>query len=253
MSGSTSPMKSVQRSFDVIDVLWELDGAGPTEIAEEMDIPRSTAHVYLQTLQSTGYVVNTDGRYELSHAFLAMGSRLKHRNQIYQASQTALEELAAETGEVVTLIVEEAGRAVFLHIERGETAIELGLYSGITIPLYSHASGKTILSTLSEDRVDEIIDRHGLDSITSETITDRATLLEKLESVRADGYAVDWDQQIEGMGTIGVPIVVDEQLKGSIGIACPTERVKSESYQTELLNRLRETNETITIKYQYGT
>ena len=135
-----SGMKSVQRAFDVIDVLWKLDGAGPTEIANEMDIPRSTAHIYLQTLETTGYVVSTDGTYELGHAFLSMGSRIKHRNRIYMISRRPLKELADETGEVVTLVVEEAGEAVFLQRESGERAIELGLYAGLKTPLYSHAA-----------------------------------------------------------------------------------------------------------------
>ncbi|ELY50444.1 IclR family transcriptional regulator [Natronolimnohabitans innermongolicus] len=248
-----SGMKSVQRAFDVIDVLWKLDGAGPTEIANEMDIPRSTAHVYLQTLESTGYVVSTAGTYKLSHAFLSMGSRIQQRNQIYQVSRRAIPDLAEETGEVVTLVIEEAGEAVFLQRESGEKAIELGLYAGLTLPLYSHAAGKTILSQLPSKRVDEIIDTRGLEPVTTETITDRERLREELETIRSDGYAVDWDQQIEGMGTIAVPIVVDDTVEGSIGIACPTERVKNESYRMELVNKLRETNETITIKYRYGT
>lgn len=248
-----SGMKSVQRAFDVIDVLWKLDGAGPTEIAGEMDIPRSTAHVYLQTLESTGYVVSAGGTYELSHAFLSMGSRIQQRNQTYQVAQRSLRELADETGEVVTLVIEEAGEAVFLDRESGNQAIELGLYAGLTIPLYTHAAGKAILSHLPTDRVDEIIDTRGLEPVTSNTITDRDSLHEELETIQSDGYAVDWDQQIEGMGTVGVPIVVDEQVRGSIGIACPTERVKDDAYRTELLNKLREANETVSIKYRYGT
>lgn len=248
-----SGMKSVQRAFDVIDVLWKLDGAGPTEIANEMDVPRSTAHVYLQTLESTGYVVSDAGTYELSHAFLSMGSRIRQRNQIYQVARRAIQDLADETGEVVTLVVEEAGEAVFLHQESGEKAIELGLYAGLTIPLYTNAAGKAILSQLPAGRVTEIIDTQGLEPVTTETITDRQRLLDELETIRSDGYAVDWEQQIEGMGTIGVPIVVDETVEGSISIACPTERVKNESYRTKLVNKLRETNETVMIKYRYGT
>lgn len=117
MVGTTAPMKSVQRAFDVIDALWKLDGAGRTELARTMDIPRSTAHVYLQTLASTEYVVGADGTYELSHSFLSMGSKLKYRNQLYQVSHRSLRELADETDEVVTLVIEEAGEAVFLHNE----------------------------------------------------------------------------------------------------------------------------------------
>ncbi|ELY99161.1 hypothetical protein [Natrialba aegyptia] len=38
MAGTTAPITSVKRAFDVIDALWKLDGAGPTELARTMDI-----------------------------------------------------------------------------------------------------------------------------------------------------------------------------------------------------------------------
>lgn len=246
-------MKSVLRAFEVLNVLWEVNGAGPSTIAKQIDIPKSTAHVYLRTLQETGYVINEDGEYRLSHQFLTTGSRIKHRNSLFQASETKLRELAFETGELVTLVVEEAGHSVILDKESGDRSLELGIYSGMVTPLHSNATGKVILAHLPSDRTDEIIDTHGLESLTKETITDEETLRTELNTVRERGYAVDWDEQVKGMGLIGAPIIVDDQLLGAAGIACPTGRIKDEAYQRELLQKLEGTIDSITIKYRYGT
>ncbi|ELY50903.1 IclR family transcriptional regulator [Natronolimnohabitans innermongolicus] len=253
MSDATPPMSSVLNAFDVLTVLWEVNGAGPSAVARRMDMPKSTAHVYLRTLEETGYVVNEDGEYRLSHQFLSTGSRIKHRNSLFQASEAKLRDLAMETGELVTLVIEEAGQSVILHKDTGDRSLELGIYSGMITPLHSNATGKAILANLPPERVDEILETQGLTALTSATITDEAQLRAELEVVRERGYAVDWDQQVQGMGLIGAPIEIDGRLEGAVGIAGPTGRIQDEAYQTELLQELRGTIDSITIKYRYGT
>ncbi|NGM70420.1 IclR family transcriptional regulator [Natronolimnobius sp. AArcel1] len=252
MTDGTPPMNSVLRAFDVLNVLWEVNGAGPSEVAAQMNVPKSTAHVYLRTLRETGYVVNDGGEYRLSHRFLTTGSRIKHRNSLFQASEAKLQELATETGELVTLVIEENGRSVILDIESGNRSLELGIYSGMITPLHSNATGKAILAHLPSERTDEIIDQ-GLERRTEETITDEETLRAELETIREQGYAVDWDQQVKGMALIGAPIIINGQLKGSAGVVCPTGRIKDETYQHELLQKLEGMVDSITIKYRYGT
>lgn len=253
MTDTTPRMSSVLRAFDIIHTLWEVNGAGPSEVARQMDLPKSTAHVYLQTLQETGYVVNDDGEYRLSNRFLSMGSRIKHRNSLFQVSELKLRELAIETGELVSLVIEEFGRSVILHKESGTRSLELGIYSGMVTPLHSNATGKAILAYLSEERRDEIIANRELTKLTDETVTDEEKLRAELADVREDGYAVDWDQQVVGMGLVGAPIIIDDQLAGAVGIVCPTGRIKDESYQTELVQKLQGTIDSISIKYRYGT
>lgn len=250
---NTPTLSSVLRAFDILTVLWETNGAGPSEVAARMDIPRSTAHVHLQTLNETDYVVNEDGEYRLSHQFLATGSRIKHRNSLFQASEQKLRELARETGELVTLVIEEAGQSVILHKEAGDRSLELGIYSGMITPLHSNATGKVILAYLPQKRTNEILETRGLTQLTSTTITDKERLYSELSTISERGYAIDWDQQVQGMGLIGAPVIINDHLKGAVGIVCPTGRIQNETYQTELLQELRGTIDSITVKYRYGT
>lgn len=253
MTPDTPPMTSIQRAFEIVEALWELRGAGPSEIAAHLNLSKSTAHVYLRSLQSTGYVINHGGEYELSHAFLTMGSRLKYRSRIFQASKSELRTLAQETGELVTLVIEEAEKSVILHQEPGEQALELGIYPGMTIPLHTHAAGKLFLAYMDQHRTDEIVKRHELEQVTEHTITDREALVAELNQIRKDGYAFDWNQQVKGMGLIAVPIIVDEELEAALSIACPTGRLTDDMYREELRQKLQETVDTLMIKYQYGT
>ncbi|MBP1954788.1 DNA-binding IclR family transcriptional regulator [Halarchaeum rubridurum] len=248
---TTPTMQSVERVFEVVDVLWREDGAGPAAVAEALDIHRSTAHGYLRSLEAVGYAVNDGGTYELSYRFLDMGTRLQYRNRVFQAAREEISRLSRETGELPTLAVEEAGGAVILHQRPGENALELGTYSGMRTPLHTTASGKTILAHMPAERVDAVLDG-GLERVTDRTVTDPERLRERLASIREDGHAVDVDQQVVGMGTVAVPLHPDDDHVASLAIACPSERIRNESYQDELVGALKESRNRISIKYQYG-
>lgn len=73
-----------------------------------------------------------------------------------------------------------------------------------------------------------------------------------MEAIRNREYAVDWDEQVVGIGMIAVSIRINGNLHGTLNIVAPTGRIRNESYQTELLEKLREVNDEITINYQYG-
>ncbi|ELZ28764.1 ArcR family transcription regulator [Halogeometricum pallidum JCM 14848] len=245
-------MTSILRAFEIIRTLWEVRSAGPSEIASLLGISKSTAHVYLHSLQSTGYVINDGGKYRLSYQFLTMGSRLKYRSRIFQVSKEEIRALADETGELVTLLIEESAEAILLHQETGSRALELGTYPGMTLPIHTHAAGKVFLAYMEESRTRAIITEESLERQTEATIVDAQTLQAEVEQIRTDGFAFDWDQQVQGMGVIAVPIVVDGVLRAVLGIACPTGRLRDETYRTELRRKLQEKVDSVTIKYRYG-
>jgi len=253
MTSETPPMKTIVRAFEVVHVLWELGGAGPSKIARHLDLSKSTAHVYLRSLESTGYVVNRGGEYELSYEFLTMGSRLKFRSRLFQTSKNEMQLLAEELDEMVALFVEERGYAIILHQEMGDQALELGTYPGLKLPLHSHASGKLLLANMDDDQRTEIIDERGLPKVTEETVTDLDALRTELESIREAGYAFDWNQQVNGMGVIAVPIAVGDDVKAALSVACPTGRLQNDDYRDELKRKLQGTVDTLSIKYQYGS
>lgn len=245
------PLGTVARTFEVVDALQGSDGATPAELADELDIPRSTAHDYLRSLEWTGFVVGDEGRYRTSFAFLSVGGRRRNQNRLFRAAEPEMKRLADDTGELPSLAVEEGGECVILHTRKGEQSLDLGMYPGLRTPIHSHATGKALLAHLDEDRIDALLSGD-LEQRTEYTETDPDVLREELAGVRENGYAADWDQQVVGMGTIAVPIIVEGELVGALSLSGPTGRVSDEEYRNELLKNLREAANTITVSYQYG-
>ena len=68
------------------------------------------------------------------------------------------------------------------------------------------ALGKVLLSHLSEQQVRAIVDRTGLPARTAATITDVESLLRELEGARARGFAVDDEEDCEGVFCVAAPV-----------------------------------------------
>lgn len=243
-------VKAGHTMFRIIDALQELDGAGVTELSKHLDIPKSTVHSHLRTLYENEYVVVDDSNtYELGLKFLERGwyRRETYPGNLPTVAEPVLERLADETGEAVWLMVEEHGRAVYLNKAIGEwgaptTPTENRV--GKRQEIHNIAAGKAILAHLPEERVRDIIDRHGLVKRTDRTITDPETLFEELEAIRERGYAYNTGEMFQGARAVAAPIVVGERVYGSITVAGPEQRMKGERFHEELPNLiLAATNE----------
>lgn len=253
MSSDRSSLTTIERAFEVMDLLWKLDGSGPTELAAHLDIPDSTVYEYLRSLSQTKYVVREKGEYRLSAYFLTVAGQMRSRNRLYQVSKPEMRRVADETGELIGLTIQDGGWAVVLHQEEGDQALSLGTYPGASTPLHTIAGGKAILAHLPDDQIDEILHEGELEARTEHSVTDPSELRAEFETIRRRGYALDWDEQVVGMGMVAAPILVEESILGSVGIVVPSRRIRDEGYREELIRTIEEMENTITVNYRYGT
>lgn len=231
--------RSVTRALRIIDTLAENGGMGVSDIATAVDLPVSTVHDYLQSLCSSGHVIKEGTGYRTSTWFLEIGHKHRRQREIYDAVEGELEAAATETGEQVTLIVEENGDGVLLAVAEGEKAVELPAYPGARVPLYANAGGKAILAHVDPDRLEALLDQQAFDPITKRTITDRSVLSEQLETVREQGYAVDRGERIAGFVCLAVPVLDRrDTVRGSICVCGPERRITDERRE-EILTTIR--------------
>lgn len=235
-------LQTVERATEIIRVLSELDGAGVSTIAERLDISVSSAHSHLATLQAAGYLVNEDDQYRLSYRFLHLGEYVRNSSDLYRFGRSEADKLATKTGHYVHLFTDEKGMGVNIYEARGEHAEEYD-YQSLKLqrrePLHISASGKTILSTLSDDAVRELVDQHGLEAYTENTITDEPTLMEELDRIRDRGYAVNDEEEIIGYSAVAAPIQTgSDNVVGSISVAGPSRFFDSEESIQELAEQV---------------
>lgn len=255
--GTTAPddrthVKTVRTAFQILRVLKSLDGATMTEVAEALDLPKSSTYNHLQTLEYEGYVVKNGQTYEIGLHLLDLGAFARQKQTLYDVAQPELETVAKETGEQVNLLVEENGRGIFLLRERGENAVNLDSYAGQSVHLHTTALGKTILAHLPSERCDEIVDRYGLPEKTENTITDRGTLEEELEEIRSDGVAYDMEERVRGLHCVAIPLFSDDSISGAISVSGPNSRMSEQRIQDDILPALRHAANIIELNQTYS-
>lgn len=236
----TKPVQAAATAFKIIESLRELDGAGVSELASHLDMPSSTVHDHLRTLESAEYLINTGEEYRIGSRFLELGGYARSRRRLYRLAQPETEKLADQTGEHANLLIEEHGKGIFLYKAKGEDAVQLDTYIGMRVHMQTTSLGKSILAHYPREKVHKILDRHGLPPATEQTVTDRDTLFDELETIRNQGYATDDEERVEGMRCVAAPILdKDGNVLGAVSVSGPTSRMDEEVFTQTMPKTVR--------------
>ena len=246
------PIKAVKNAFQVVEALVERDGATVAELMECLEMPQSTVHDYLRTLERIGYATKAqDGQtYRVSMRFLDIGEEVRQGMQFFNVADPHIQRLANETGERVSLMIEENGLGVLLNGARKDPEEDMP-HVGTHNRLHAIAPGKAILAAIPRDNVEWIIDRHGLREYTSSTITRRKELFEALETVGEQGHAFDDQERFEGLHGVGVSVNVDNRIWGAIGLYGPASRLDGDRYREDIPDLLKRTANIIEVNMNF--
>lgn len=240
MAEAKNPVGAVETTIQIIETLEALDGAGVTEIANEIGLNKGTVHNHLSTLSKHDFVIQRDGKYHTGLRFFEMGERTRNRLKVYELAIPEVDKLADETGELASLLVEEHGRGIYLYRSWGEQALKLDTQIGSRVPLHTTGLGKSILAHLPERRVNEIIDEYGLQGLTENTITEEDALFDELDTIREQGIAIDREERTEGVNCIASPIQTnDGKVLGAVSIAGPVSRMEGKKLEVEMADLVR--------------
>jgi DNA-binding IclR family transcriptional regulator len=227
-----------------------LEKVGVTELAESVDMPVSTVFNYLQTFEQHEYVKKDGDRYELANRFIHIGDFAKHRLPIYRVGKPNVVWLAEETGKTANLVVEEYNRAIYLMSENREQ--NLRNYSHVRRREYLHttAVGKAILMTMSDQEVDEVIESEGLVEMTSETITSREELLADIDDARDRGYAINNEENTNGILAVGAPIENPDGSYAAVSVSGLVSRHTSSDIHENLAPLVQDAAKAIQVELQ---
>ena len=174
----------------------EKAGASPDnierELAEETGLAKSTVHRLLASLVGLGYVVQDEenGHYRLTLKMFELSSGIVDSMDIMGVAKAHLERLSQRTGEAVHLVIRDGRDIVYIYkTESGP--MRMSSRVGLRSPLYCTGVGKAILATLPGDELEDIWTHSNVQKLTDKTITDLEELRSQLVEVRANGYAID--------------------------------------------------------------
>mgnify|MGYP006280760085 FL=1 len=252
MTNDPNRIKAVENAFDIVENVATLDGCGVRELADYMDLPKSTAHVYLKTLEDIGYLIRRDGKYHLGLRFLNIGGQVRHNSNLYQVGRNEVDELARETNDVATIGCEESGYRVMLYRTEPTSAVFNNAPTGEYTRMHYTALGKEILSQKSDEEIVSIAERHGLPQPTEHTIGNIDALLDEIETIRSRGYSVEDEERVNGVKSVAVPLETDETMPhAAISVAGPRHEFDAHRIDEELVPALQNTANVIELKMKH--
>ena len=234
-SESIPAIEATHKSIKIMQVVKKESQVTLTDLADRLDYSKSTVHHHLTTLQSAGYVVRGDNGYRIGLLFLDYGIHAQQSNLLYSVAKGKVDELAAEIGENVWVMVEENGFGVFLYHSSETQPVKTYTRDGYRAPLHAFAAGKAILAFMEHGEIDDIVDRRGLPSQTAQTVTEQGALEHELEKIRECGVAFNRQESMAGINAIAAPIMDPSDAPlGSISIAGPANRLRGNYLEADL-------------------
>jgi len=238
-------VQSAERIFSIMEILAERGPMTLTEISKELSLHKTTVSRLAGSLISMGYAKrNPDGRYALTFKMLGLAGRMLEKTDIISLSRPHIERLAEISGETVHFVRREGIWIVYIDkVESNANSVRMVSRIGLRQPVYCTAVGKAMLAELPLEKVREIWDGSEIKKYTPNTITDFNDLLNELEEIRKNGYAIDNEENELGVRCIAASIKNFEgRADNAFSISAPVSRLGDE--RVEMLSRyLLETKE----------
>jgi DNA-binding IclR family transcriptional regulator len=198
------------------------------EIADALQLPRSTAYRYIAALRSNGLVESDpeNGGYRLGLKILDLAASMQ-RTSLHDLALPLMERISRELGETVILCGLRENAGFCMEKVEGHHALRVSYELGDTYPLHAAATGKAILAFLPAEEQRRVIDAVGLPKLTDRTITEASALRKELAKIRNVGYAESYGESIVGTRGLAAPVFSRiGYVAASIGISAPEHRAE---------------------------
>lgn len=201
---STPVANTVLKAFEVLQLFGTRTTLRASDVAELLDLPRSSCYRLLVTLRDAGALdYNADGEFFISMRLFELGCTAPLRIRLHGAASDSLQRLAALIGSPVQLGIIE-GEEVLL-LEKLGLNRNLATEIGSRGPMHATALGKVLLAFSPIELQNRVL-KNPLESFTKSTLTSPRELRVELEEIRRRGYAMAHQEKRTGYYSIARPV-----------------------------------------------
>ena len=234
-------VQSIERAFALLRALATAP-YGVTELADQVDLPKSTVARLLSALETEGAVTQDEmgGEYRLGDGLLDIAGAAQPGRNLIATVRPFLLELSEEIGEAAGLGIVQERDIYYLDHAVPETDVMVRDWTGEALPMHSVPSGVALLAHLPEAEVDAYL-AVPAEAVTPNTLVDPEAIRERLEAVRNLGYAWGYEEGVDGINSLAAPIIdADGQVIAAIHVHGPAYRFPNPDRTHDLGTRLIE-------------
>ena len=201
-----STVQSIDRAFAVLRSLTS-GPAGVTQLADQVELPKSTVSRLLSTLEELGVVeqITAGGNYRIGPGLIEIATAVMPGRSLVAGARPHLVELARRTGEAAGLSVPDGRMAHYVDQADSDNQVQVRDWTGERIVMHAVSSGLVFLAWAEPAFVDAYL-KGPLQAFTSRTITDPASLRRRLAEIREAGFAWVFEEFSDGANSVAAPI-----------------------------------------------
>ncbi len=209
-TGYNAPI--LYRAFSILDEIARSPSElGISDLSRQLSIPKSTVHGIAQALMEIGALQQSKktNKFELGPTMARLGNQALAGINIRATARPYMDQLSKEYKVTVFMgIFNEYGITI---IEKADSPLELKISApiGTRIPIFAGATGKVFLAGMRKKMLDKILKERSIPKFTENSITDPGKYCLELEKVRRSGHAYDFEEYIQGVNAISVPLLPD--------------------------------------------
>lgn len=188
--GSSRRMRGLDRAFEILSFLRERGSpARPNEIAIGIESPKSTAYELINLLIKRGILeyADGDGRVFLGRKLYFLGLAYQEHFDLTRECRPFLHRIATVTGETAQLCMLDGNKYTVAMTREGERPFRINSDVGEHIPLPWTASGRFLVSDMSDDEILSFIPADDF-RLPDGTLLDTKVFLDEVHTARADGF-----------------------------------------------------------------
>lgn len=203
---------ALTRGLKILDLIAGLGrSVTMTEIAEQLDLAKSSAHGLLATLVTAGYLERLpNGSYRLGLRVVHLANARLESADLPAEFYATWDQFSEFHEEAAVLAVLDGADVIYIACRNSPHALGVTFRLGMRLPACCTATGKAFLSTMSNEEVRDFYTRHKLARLTQTSVSNVEQLLNQLDQIRERGYSIDDGETRDHMWSAGAPILAWE-------------------------------------------
>jgi IclR family KDG regulon transcriptional repressor len=221
-------VRAVERAVRILACFDNENPAmGLSEIAQAVDLHKSTTYRIVMTLLHNGFLerANDGQRYRLGIRLANLGFRVIQRMDLRREAIPVMTKLRDQWDETCDLSIFDDDHVLYIEVMHSKHALRIAAGVGQHLPAHCTASGKMFLANLNSEELNSFLERP-LRAHTENTVTSSDELRRQLQKIQQQGYSVDYEEYEAGICAVSAPIRDQTgAMVAALSMPCPTSRM----------------------------
>jgi DNA-binding IclR family transcriptional regulator len=233
--------RAVSKALEVLEFLQTESNALPMiEIAQRLQLSKTSAFRLLRTLETTGYVaLDGRGHYKLAPGIHAV-TPTQWLGKLVRIAMPHLHAINLELTETASLAALFENRVEVVAVVESPHDIRMSNVVGHILPPNASSLGKVITAFQPPVQRERLLRSFKIYRFTDLTITDQKDLSREYENIRLQKFAIDREECAPGGICFSVPIFgAGEQVSAAISLSMPKTRLRDSEQERSIIATLR--------------